>query len=62
MTEKGKSGDMRPFGVMVCVACGVYEISLSTQPGGHGWQFLFGIAALVFGLLRGFYLLRAGKP
>ena len=50
--------EIKIIGTMIPLACGIYELDLAVQPDGHGWQFLAGVAFVVFGIVRGFYLLR----
>lgn len=53
--------EMKIIGTAIVFACGIYELLLATAPNGHGWQFVAGFAFIVFGIVRGFYLLRE-KP
>lgn len=60
--EKDKKGDdIRPIGAAICIGCGVYELMLATSPRGHGWQFAAGLIFVVFGIVRGYYLLTEKK-
>lgn len=55
---KESDDSFRITAVGLVIACGVYELALSTSRNGHGWQFLAGITFVTFGVVRGWYLLK----
>ncbi len=59
MSTEGKKADIRPLGAMIALGAGLWLLIEGIEMGGW-WRLFLGFAFIVFGLVRGWYLLKAG--